>query len=223
MPYDILRLKNGLNISSQEFLQKYTFTLMGNNGLPVVALKMQDDEKKSCPFVGSHGCNVYQNRPWACRIYPLQPERTKMTEKSGKQYYSIMDVPFCLGFQEKSTSTIKDWINKQGIPIYMEMEKLFKKITMNEFLSDKKIKNKKIQEMFFMACYDLDRFKRFVFESSFLKQFEINTNEIAKIKHDDIALYKFAMKWIEFGLIGQQAFKLKPEVMAAKKDKLGIR
>jgi len=222
-PYDILRLKNELEIASYEFLQKYTFTLVDHNGLPVVALKMEDDEKKSCPFVGSQGCKVYPNRPWSCRIYPLQPEQTKKTEKAGKQYYSIMDVPFCLGFQEKNSFAVKEWIQEQDIPIYIEMEKLFKKITMNEFLSDKKIKNKKIQEMFFMACYDLDRFRRFVFESSFLKQFDIDKDEIKKMKHDDVALYKFAMKWIEFGLIGQQELKLKPEVIVTKKDELGIK
>lgn len=223
MPYDIIQLKNGLKISSEKFLQKYTFTLMGKNGLPAVILKMKDDEKKSCPFVTSQGCRVYDSRPWACRIYPLQPETTKITEKTGKKYYSIMDVSFCLGFQENNVSTVKEWIDRQNIPIYIEMEELFKKITMNEFLNDKKIENKKIQEMYFMACYDIDRFRRFIFESSFLKQFEIKNEEIEKFKSDDIALYKFAMKWIEFGLLGQQGLKLKPEVMTAKKKKFGIK
>ncbi|MCD4718797.1 MAG: YkgJ family cysteine cluster protein [Desulfobacula sp.] len=217
MPYDIIQLKNGLQISSEKFLQQYTITLMGKNGLPAIILKMKDDDEKSCPFVTAQGCRVYDSRPWACRIYPLQPETTKITEKAGRQYYSIMDVPFCLGFQENKVSIVREWIDGQNIPIYIEMEELFKKITMNEFLSDKKIENKKIQEMYFMACYDIDRFRRFIFESSFLKQFEIEKNEIEKMKYDDTALYKFAMKWIEFGLLGQQGLKLKPEVMAAKK------
>lgn len=217
MPYDIIQLKNGLQISSEEFLQQYTITLMGKNGLPAIILKMKNNDKKSCPFVTAQGCRVYDSRPWACRIYPLQPETTKITEKAGKQYYSIMDVPFCLGFQENKVAKVKEWIDGQNIPIYIEMEELFKKITMNEFLNDKKIENKKIQEMYFMACYDIDRFRRFVFETSFLKQFEIEKNEIEKMKCDDTALYKFAMKWIEFGLLGQQGLKLRPEVLAAKR------
>jgi hypothetical protein len=94
---------------------------------------------------------------------------------------------------------------------------------MNDFLADKKIVNRKIQDMYYMACYDLDRFRRFVFESTFLERFEASPEEVAQIQHDDVALYQFAMKWLEYGLIGQQEFKVKSEVMAEKKHELGVR
>jgi len=222
-PYDILRMKKGLKMSSEDFLSAYTATLVGDSGLPVVALKMQDDEKKSCPFVTSQGCTIYEDRPWSCRIYPLQPESTKITEKSGKEYFSVMDVPFCLGLNEDKVLTVEKWKTEQGISIYREMENIFKKITMNEFLGDKKIINKKIQEMYYMACYDVDRFRRFVFESKFLEIFEVDPETIKKIKQDEVELYKFAMKWLEFGLIGQQVLKVKPDVMASKKQEFGIK
>lgn len=220
-PYDILRMKNVLQIPSEEFLHEYTATLIGDLGLPVVVLKMRDDDEKSCPFVTPKGCTIYENRPWPCRIYPLQPESTKITEKSGRQYYSVMDIPFCLGLAEDKVLTVMAWGAEQGIPIYEEMEKFFKKITTNEFLSDKEITNKKIQEMYYMACYDLDRFRRFVFESKFLSLFEIDPDTVEKIKNDDVELYKVAMRWLEYGLLGQQVLKLKPEVIEAKKQDSG--
>lgn len=68
-----------------------------------------------------------------------------------------------------------------------------------------------------MSAYDLDRFRRFVFESTFLKRFESDPAEIERIKQNDVALYQFAMKWLEYGLIGQQVLQVKPETMAAKK------
>jgi len=153
----------------------------------------------------------------------LQPEHAKPAEKAGKQYYSVMDVPFCLGLGEQEESTVVQWQEHQGIPIYREMEKIFKKITLNEFLSDQSIRNEQIRDMYYMACYDLDRFRRFVFESTFLKRFETEPAEVEKIKKDDVELHRFAMKWIEYGLIGQHVLSLKPEVMAAKKRELGIR
>ena len=217
-PYDILRLKNALEISSETFLQNYTLKLIGAAGLPVVALKLGNDAAKSCPFVTAQGCKVYPDRPWSCRIYPLQPESTPITEKADKKYYSIMDVPFCLGLSEAKASTVAKWQEDQDIPVYQEMERLFKSITMNKFLAGKKIENRRIQDMYYMACYDLDRFRRFVFESTFLKRFETDPDEVDKIKTDDVALYKFAMKWLEYGLIGQHAFKVKPEELAAKKQ-----
>ncbi len=222
-PYDILRLKNGLGMSSESFLRDYTRTLINDAGLPVVYLKLQEDGAKSCPFVTAEGCRVYPHRPWACRIYPLQPESNKSAEKAGKQYYSIMDVPLCQGFSEDQVSTVAQWLEAQGIPTYREMEEKFKKITLNEFLADKSIRNQKIQDMYYMACYDLDRFRRFVFESSFLKRFETDPAEVEKIRQDDVALYLFAMRWIEYGLLGQHVLKVKPGVMAAKKRELGIR
>ena len=222
-PYDLLRLKNALGISSEIFLRGYTRSLIGNTGLPSVVMKLKNDAARSCPFVTPHGCRVYSNRPWSCRIYPLQPESTKITEKADKEYYSIMDVPFCLGLSEDRVSSVLRWQEQQGIPIYLEMEKLFKRITMNEFLAGKKIENQKIRDMYYLACYDLDRFRRFVFESTFLKRFETNPDEIEQIRRDDVALYKFAMKWLEYGLIGQHVFKVKPDEMAYKKQELGIR
>jgi hypothetical protein len=180
-PYDILRMKNGLKMSSEDFLPAYTATLIGDSGLPVVALKMLDDEEKSC-----------------------------------------MDVPFCVGLDEDKVLTVKEWKKEQGISIYREMENLFKKITMNEFLSNKTINNKKIQEMYYMACYDLDRFRRFIFKSKFLETFDVDTETVGKIKHDDVELYKFAMRWLEYGLLGQHVLKVKPEVIKAKKQEVGI-
>ncbi|MBE9569552.1 MAG: YkgJ family cysteine cluster protein [Proteobacteria bacterium] len=222
-PYDILRMKNAVKMSSEDFLRAYTATLISDSGLPVVMLKMQDDEEKSCPFVTRQGCTIYPGRPWSCRIYPLQPESTKITEKKGKEYYSVMDVPFCLGLAEDKVSTVAEWMADQGIPVYTEMEKLFKKITMDEFFGKEKITNKKLQEMFYMASYDLDRFRRFVFKSKFLKLFEMDQDMVEKIKDDDVELYKFAMKWLEYGLLGQHVLKVKPDVMEAKKQELAIK
>jgi Fe-S-cluster containining protein len=222
-PYDILRMRNALNISSGDFLADYTISMIGDAGLPVVMLKMKDDEEKTCPFVTSEGCTIYPDRPWSCRIYPLQPESTKITEKAGKQYYSVMDVPFCLGLGADRVLTLSEWIEEQGIAIYQEMEAPFKKITTNEFLTQNKITNKKIQEMFYMACFDLDRFRRFIMESTFLERFEVEPEEVKKIKEDDIELYHFAIRWLEYGLLGQYVLNVKPGVMEAKKQDLGIK
>ena len=62
-PYDILRLKNSLGISSDEFLDKYTIILSKENRLiPMVVLKMNEQNKR-CPFVTDNGCSVYADRP----------------------------------------------------------------------------------------------------------------------------------------------------------------
>jgi len=221
-PYDVIRMKKALHMSSEDFLERYTATLLGDTGLPVVVLKMMEDDEKRCPFVRSSGCMIYADRPWSCRIYPLQPESTPLTEKAGKAYYSVMDVPFCLGLDADRFLSLKEYIEEQGIPVYMEMEALFKKITTNDRLIKEKITNKKIQEMYFMACYDLDRFRRFLLESTFLNRFDVKQQQVEKIESDDVALYRFAIQWLEYGLLAQNVMTVRPEAMAAKKAELGI-
>lgn len=221
-PYDIIRMKKALHLTSEDFLAAYTVALMGDAGLPVVVLKMQANDEKTCPFVTSRGCRIYSDRPWACRIYPLQPESTKITEKAGKTYYSVMDVPFCRGLASDQIQSLSDWIEHQGIPVYQEMEALFKKITTSDQLAQEKITNQKIREMYYMACYDLDRFRRFVLESTFLDRFDVAPEEIEQMNADDVALYRFAVRWLEYGLLGQHALRVRPDVLAAQKQAMGI-
>ena len=71
-PYDIIRLKRRLQLSSEEFLAMYTTPqLWEKTDLPVVTLKLMDDELQSCPFVKDAGCIIYADRPSTCRYYPL--------------------------------------------------------------------------------------------------------------------------------------------------------
>jgi hypothetical protein len=222
-PYDIIRMKNALNMSSEDFLEAYTVYLISeSSGLPVVTLRMSDDEEKSCPFVSPEGCSVYEDRPWSCRMYPLQPESTRITESKGREYYSVMDVPFCRGFAEDRVTSVRGWLEEQDVPVYKEMELIFKNITMNPSLTAQKITNPRLQEMFYMACYDVDRFRRFVFESKFLDTFELDEETVERIRTDDVELFKFAMRWLEYGLIGQHVLKVKPGVVDTKKEELGI-
>lgn len=219
-PYDIIRMKTALGITSGRFLAAYTMSVVGDAGLPVVMLKMQDDREKSCPFVSEDGCRIYEDRPWSCRIYPLQPESTPVTEKTGKTYCSFLDIPFCRGFETDRSLTLADWFKEQGLSRYQEMEAPFKAITTNEVFSKNKITNRQIRDMVYMACFDLDRFRRFVTESSFMERFEVKQAEVDSIRGDEVALYFFAMRWLEYGLLGQHALKVKPDVLAAKKKEL---
>ncbi len=98
-PYDILRLKNRLGITSEDFIDQYTLPLTKpDSGLPVFILKMGEDPDKRCPFVTSdQGCAVYSERPWACRMYPLD---TREGEEGDEEYFITADPKQCLGLAE---------------------------------------------------------------------------------------------------------------------------
>ncbi len=71
-PADVLRLARNQGMHTREFLETHTSNPITKDlKIPMVMLKMTDKEGKPCPFVGEQGCTVYEDRPWACRMYPL--------------------------------------------------------------------------------------------------------------------------------------------------------
>jgi len=71
------------------------------------------------------------------------------------------------------------------------------------------IDNPKIYQMTFMALYNLDKFRDFIFKSSFLDRFVIDDVSIEKLKRSDVELLKFAFDWVKFGIFGQKTLQIK--------------
>lgn len=212
-PYDVLRMKNNLGMSSGDFLQKYAVALIAENtGLPVLLLKM-DEQTGRCLFVTEKGCRIYADRPWSCRMYPLN-------EDENGNYSLVVDNSRCFGLDENQEWSVGEWLNEQGISAYNEIEALFGKVGEQLKASGHQIRNPRIQEMYYTACYDLDKFKRFIFESSFLKVFDIDRETVQKIKNDEVELLKFGFKWVLFGVADNKSFKIRDEVLEAKRKAL---
>jgi hypothetical protein len=210
-PYDVLRLKNGLGVSSDEFLDKYTVILPKEKRLiPMVVLRM-DEETKRCPFVSERGCGVYEDRPWPCRMFPLDMNDDGSFGKTA-------DTSLCQGFSEERKHAISEWLLEQGVPIYDEMNALFTQVTSPLRAQELDIDNPKVYQMTFMTLYNLDKFRDFVFKSTFLDRFKVDEVTVEKIKRRDIELLKFAFDWIKFGVFGQKLFQVKPEAVP-KDDK----
>ena len=103
-PYDVLRMRQRLGISSTEFLDKYTLLpVQKDMTVPVVLLKMQENEKRTCHFVTDEGCGVYSDRPWPCRMYPLGMASSKDTPDGwqGERFYFLLKEGGCMGFEEQ--------------------------------------------------------------------------------------------------------------------------
>ncbi|MBW1695192.1 MAG: YkgJ family cysteine cluster protein [Deltaproteobacteria bacterium] len=209
-PYDVVRLKARLGLSSDTFLEKYTAASVEQSyGMPVIKLKMNTDESHRCPFVTANGCSVYEDRPGACRIYPLGRAALKVHEglRAGESYFLVAE-SHCMGWNEGKKWTLRQWIMDQGLCEYNYMNDLFQDIiagchirTINT-LSDQKLK------MFYMACYSVDDFRRFVFETTFLDRFYISHELQIRLKGDDIELLKFAFRWLRFALFGDRTVTL---------------
>ena len=57
-------------------------------------------------------------------------------------------------------------------------------------------------KMAFMACFNGDEFKTFIFESTFLSRFDVPRETADKLKESDVELMKFGFDWVKFFLTG---------------------
>jgi len=71
--------------------------------------------------------------------------------------------------------------------------------------------------MFYTACYNLDGFRDFVFESTFLDRFVLSPETVETLKSDDIALLRFAFRWLRFALFAEPTMEVRPEFADTQK------
>ncbi len=212
-PYDVLRMKKALHLDSTEFLEKYT--ILGctkEQKLPVVLLKMSSGDKR-CPFVSDQGCSIYVHRPWACRMYPLGLAEPKGPHPTERGFYFVLHEDLCHGHGNGPQRSIRDWISSQSIDTFEMMGEPFKNLMLNEFWEKGEPLQPAKLEMYLMACYDLDRFRRFVFETRFTGIFDVDEARLEAIRTDDEELLVFAMEWLRFSLFNEKTMKLKASVI----------
>lgn len=215
-PYDVIRMKNRLGMQSTEFLENYTISrIEEKTGFPQLFIRMEDNEKRSCPFVTEEGCTIYTDRPSMCRYYPVG-QAVHRIEKDGEiindEFYMLIREPHCKGFEEgEKTWTIAEWRENQEAAHYDEMHRQWKDLFMRQGEHSKDIDETR-QALFFLASYDIDRFRRFVFESDLLKVIIIDKETEDAINNDELELMKFAMKYLNYTFGIEEGFTLDKEV-----------
>lgn len=203
-PYDILRLKNNIKLSSDLFLRKYTSVHMGpESGLPVVVFKPDPSTGHACPFVKKTGCSVYEDRPSSCRIYPLARAISR-SRQTGEitEYFAIIEEPHCRGFGRIAGRTIRDWLSGQDVALHNSMnDKLMEIISLKNRIMPGRL-DPVDADRFYLALYDLDTFRKHIFEQDLLKGLNVPQNVLASIGRDDLALLEFGIAWIKHVLFG---------------------
>ena len=222
-PYDVLRLRKALKMDSTEFLARHAVVQYAkDHGIPLLILKM-DPETKKCLLLGEEGCGVYGNRPWACRMYPLGVATPRNPRPEAQTFYFILKEALCHGHGAGREMTVREWIQDQGIEEYDMMGASFRDLMLHPRWDKKEPLPAEKVEMYTMACYDLDRFRRFVFESRFLKIFDVDEARVEVMKEDDEELLEFAIQWLKYFLFGERTMKVRPEALEEKRRAMEAR
>jgi len=213
-PFDVVGLKNHLGITSDQFLDAYVdVVLRETNFFPEVLLRMSDTSERSCPFLTAEGCSVYADRPDTCRKFPVEQglEYDAATRKN-RPIHFFRPPDFCLGQLESTRWTIQSWAQDQDALQYNRMTTRWANIKQlfqanpwgNEGPQGPKAR------MAFMATYNVDRFREFVFNSSFLKRYKVKSALAKKMQGDDVELLKFGFDWVKLFVFGIPSKKIRP-------------
>jgi len=226
-PYDILVLRQRLDIPAHEFVTQYTDpTYLEKTDMPGVQIKLTE-EKKACPFVTPEGCTVYEDRPTACRYYPVGMadfHEGGTDDAEEDKFFFLVKEPHCKGFEEPKKWTIREWRADQGVDKRDEMNKEWLRLVMRrKSFGHQATLSDAAKRMFFMASTDLESFRRFIFESSFLDIYEVDKETIDKIKNDDIELMHFSFAYLANTLFGAGDMSIKQEKIDAKVEEIKAR
>ncbi|HTY22448.1 MAG TPA: YkgJ family cysteine cluster protein [Desulfomonilaceae bacterium] len=210
-PYDVLRLKKKLGMSSGAFLDSYTsMKLDAAHGFPEFVLKMDSETGNRCPFVTPQGCSVYEDRPGACRMYPLGRASTSHPLDGGRrEFYFTVKEDHCRGFEQKKEWKVSEWVDGQGLMEYNRVNDLLMELYVLKTRGKAVALGPQHMQMFVMACYNLDRFRDFIFQSKFLEKFELEDGIEDAIRRDDRELLVFGVRWLRFALFREPVLSIR--------------
>lgn len=210
-PYDILRLKRRFETSSGEFLQKYTIPYeMEQSSIAGVKLRPVTNGT-ACQFMTPEGCSVYEDRPTACRYYPVALlSLRRQDEYTDRASYALVEETHCMGHKEPRQISVANYRKEQGLDQYDELARGWRQLILKKKSSGPSIgkPSRRSLELFFMVCYDIDRFSQFVASESFNRLYDLPAQEMKDILCDDVELMQFGFRFLRQVLFGEESIPL---------------
>lgn len=218
-PYDIIRLKQHLGTTTTEVLAKHTVPFeLDHGGMP--GLKLRTTNDGACLFMTDEGCSVYENRPTACRYYPSGLLSMRAIDKNvDERSFLLIKEDHCMGHNEDQVQTVQEYREQQGVVEYDDYNREWYVIVLKKRSTGPVIGKPSDMslQLFFMASYDMDRFRRFVTSDSFRKTYNLSDEFYDAIENDDVALMQFGFKLMRQVLYGELSI---PEVEGAWEKRL---
>lgn len=203
-PFDVMRLCQNLCLASEDFLINFT-TSSGteSGGLALPMLRMIDSPDAPCPFVSPGGCSVYEDRPGACRSYPvargINPQ--DMSDK-----YFLLKEACCHGFENSQEYTPKTWLEKEDCAKFDKYAAQYARLVAKLNTHPHK---ERLNNLFFLCLFQLDRFRQFIDKMRLFSRVPASAEEKIKIMENspegNEACLDFAFRWLNQALDSPKA------------------
>jgi Fe-S-cluster containining protein len=213
-PYDVLRLRQALCLEADQIIERHVdIVLRHGHHFPEVLLRMSDRSDKPCIFLSEAGCTVYADRPHTCRYFPVERGIFfNATAQRSVPVHFFRPPDFCQGPTQDQLWTIESYARHQQATIFDRMTAAWADICHlfqeNPWGSEGPQGAK--AKMVFMAAYNLDRFRQFVFDSTFLQRYRVPSLLVSKMRKNDEELLLFGFAWIRFLVGGKPVRSIQP-------------
>ncbi|MDZ7698611.1 MAG: YkgJ family cysteine cluster protein [Deltaproteobacteria bacterium] len=203
-PYDMIRMKRALDMHSDAFLNKYVvYRAAPDSGFPILSVKMGKADKR-CPFVDIDGCSIYEDRPMACRLYPLGRSSTIQANAASalREFFYLLDTPGCEGVEENEIQRVEEWTRSQGLLPYIELNDQMLTLFFHPRRDRARPLHQKQQQKILVACYNTDLFRELVATRQFIEMFKIEKETLKRVQVDDVALLRLGFAYLRRALFG---------------------
>lgn len=223
-PYDIIRLKQRLGITSTEFLRQYTYPFeFSKDSVAGVKFKPVEDGT-ACQFMTDEGCSVYEDRPTACRYYPVGLLSTRRQDENfDRSSYALVEEDHCHGHFEDRKLTIDEYRKEQGLEEYDEMSRPWRQQILKVRSAGPYIgrMSKTSLQFFFMANYDVDRLREFIKSEGFSTTYDVDQETMDELLRDDVALMKFGDRMIRQIMYAEETIPMKKDALDVHLERRG--
>ena len=207
-PYDVLRLRNKLSLSSVDFINRFVVIEQEESDVfPRLYLGMVDDGKASCPYVSPAGCMVYEDRPGACRAYPVGRGAAMGPDGRQQEIYVLVKENHCLGFEETEPHNVAEWFNSQGLDKYNQMNDAVMSLLQHDQVRQGGRISPEQTELFLLALYKLDEFRDYVSDPDFLTRFNVAEKDRDGALIDDETLLRFGVGFLKKILFEDESWR----------------
>ena len=182
------------------------------SGLPLVLVKPA--RRGGCPFQGAAGCMVYDDRPTACRLFPLT-QGSELTPEGVVDRLFLRRLDYCQGFAGDQAWSAAAWQADQDFKEYDRYRRPWLRLLLQQAGPGCAPLDDRLLSQFYLVAYDLDAFRTFVFESAFLPVHHLTPAEAGPLATDDLALLRGSAAYLEELLFPAEAPPLREALQEA--------
>jgi Fe-S-cluster containining protein len=205
-PYDVLRLRRRIDMSGEDFLRRFTIVRsFPDTGFPLPMLRMLDGPGAPCPFVSPAGCTVYEDRPGACRCYPLGRGAYMGKDGVAERFFLVRE-EHCRGFDKGRERNPAQWFADQQVAVYNAANDRYMRLMAMVRATGKPLEAR-LAAMTVLCLFQLDKFRELIATIRIFTSLEADGPRRAAVMNTSLAgdedALNFALDWMELVIFGK--------------------